>query len=88
MAGGPQRRQTKRTRNWSDKTADKRRREMFEEFEAALLTQMARINERLTRTDNRLRHANRHTLDNGPLTVEGGSALAYGGDDVEVEHKK
>ena len=88
MAGEPLRRQTKRARKGSNKTTDELRRKMFEDFEASIVAQTARINERLAQVGNRLRHANRHTLDNGPLTLEGGSALAYKGDDVDVRHKR
>lgn len=65
-----------------------RQAQILDDFEIALATQTARINNRLTQHGNRVRQANKKTLNTGPLIVEGGSGIAYRGDDTDVEHKK
>lgn len=67
---------------------DAKRARVFNDFEVAIAEQMARIEERLSRSAARVRHANMPTIDNGPLTLEGGSVIAYRGDEVTVESKK
>ncbi len=69
-------------------TYEQRRARMFGDFEASITAQMARINERMARFDDRVRQVNKGSRDNGPLIVEGGSVLAYQGDDADVEHRK
>ena len=71
-----------------DKTPDELHREMLEDFEASLVAQMARINERLSKMDTRVRRANMKTIDNGPLIVENGLGIACSGDEIDVRTKK
>lgn len=69
-------------------TYEQKRSQVFDDFETAITVQMARINTRLARFDERYRHINKTTRNNGPLIVEGGTVLAPRGDDVSVTTKK